>query len=268
MIKYCMLLALATLMVACNKPQESLSARLQKSDRVEIEFYGEAHATTNPVVLLDRADIDGMSTMVTETKTEALKCAYDGKITFKKADSLVFAGEFNLAADCGHIAYDDAGKTEFRKISSGAMGKLTTLKAANTASKLDGLLWFLGRWTQVEGPDLVSYEDWKRESPSLYKGLSWTLYQNDTVHVETIDLTLEGEDIYYIPTVAENKGPVRFKMTSLVGKSVLFENPEHDFPQKITYEAQGDSVLLAKISGAKAGGKEIIKEFPLHRVVR
>jgi Domain of unknown function (DUF6265) len=148
-------------------------------------------------------------------------------------------------------------------------GDSTTIDSATTQPvtnpKLEQLAWFIGRWTQVEGPDLVSFEEWKRASPTLFEGKSWTQYHTDTVHVETIDLVLEGEDIYYIPTVPENNGPVRFKMTKLEGKAVSFENPEHDFPQKISYALQGDSLLMATISGSK-GGQEAKKEFPLRRV--
>jgi Domain of unknown function (DUF6265) len=216
---------------------------------------------------LNRADIDSMSKMVMDAQDDFTKCPFDGKITFKKADSTVFEGEFELSV-CKYIAFDVAGKLEKHQLSPAATETLKSLKAANQSSKLDELAWFIGRWTQVEGPNLVSYEDWTRKSPTLYAGKSWTMYQSDTVHVETIELSLEGQDIYYIPTVPENKGPVRFKMTNLAEKSVLFENPEHDFPQKISYEAKGDSMLLAKISGSQKGGPEVTKEFPLHRVVR
>jgi hypothetical protein len=90
------------------------------------------------------------------------------------------------------------------------------------------------------------------------------LYHTDTVHSETIELLWEGDDIFYIPTVKGNAGPVRFKLTENNGQSAVFENPEHDFPTKITYENRGDSMLYAKISGM-VKGKEVAKEFPLQR---
>jgi hypothetical protein len=132
---------------------------------------------------------------------------------------------------------------------------------------LEPLSFFIGRWTQVEGPELISYEDWTRGTDSSWTGKSWTMYQADTVFYEKIELKAEGKDIFYIPTIDENAGPVRFKMTGLKDKSVVFENPEHDFPQKITYEARGDSMLFATISGSK-DGQEAKKEFPLMKVVK
>lgn len=129
-------------------------------------------------------------------------------------------------------------------------------------TKLERLSWFLGSWTQVEGPDLVSYENWSPNTDHSFKGNAFTLYHTDTVHTEKIELLWEGDDIFYIPTVKENDGPVRFKMTSSTENSAVFENPEHDFPTKILYEARGDTMLFAQISGM-VKGKEVKKDFPL-----
>lgn len=262
-----LLLTLAAVLGACGKPAESFKSRLRKSDRIEIVYYGDANAATNPVLLRTVEEIDGLATMVSDNQADPLKCGYDGKITFKKGDSLVFTGDFNIGPDCAHIAFEENGEKQFRKMSNSSIVVLGQLKVANQASKLDDLAWFIGQWHQVEGPDLFSFEEWKRNSPNLYTGRAWTIYQHDTVHVETLELLLENNEIFYIPTVMENNGPVRFKMTHLDGKSVLFENPEHDFPQKISYEAKGDSMLLAKISGVK-DGQEASKEFPLRRVLK
>jgi hypothetical protein len=138
-------------------------------------------------------------------------------------------------------------------------------EVAKPTGPLAPLSFFLGRWSQTEGPDLVSYEQWARVSDSVWQGSSWTLYHTDTVFSEKLELKAEGKDIYYIPTVKENEGPVRFKMTKLEDRIVTFENPEHDFPQKITYEARGDTMLYAKIS-AMVNGKESAKAFPLKRI--
>lgn len=50
----------------------------------------------------------------------------------------------------------------------------------------------------------------------------------------------------------------RFKMTAIGPLEVVFENPEHDFPQRIAYRLIEDGKLLGRIEGtvngeAKAG---------------
>ena len=131
-------------------------------------------------------------------------------------------------------------------------------------SPLEGLKGFLGLWKQDEGVNLISYEEWKKVSDNFYQARSWTMYNDKQVYEENIELKAENGEVYYIPHVVENKGPVRFKMTSLEGNLATFENPAHDFPQKITYEMRGDTMLFARISGVK-NGKEGSKEFPLRR---
>ena len=55
-----------------------------------------------------------------------------------------------------------------------------------------------------------------------------------------------------------------FLSTTVSGDTVLFENPAHDFPQRIGYRRQGAS-LLAWIEGAR-NGKTRRVEFPYRRV--
>lgn len=43
-----------------------------------------------------------------------------------------------------------------------------------------------------------------------------------------------------------------FKMIEMAANKVVFENPEHDFPQRIIYEREGDT-LTARIEGTQNG---------------
>ena len=50
-----------------------------------------------------------------------------------------------------------------------------------------------------------------------------------------------------------------------VGEStVVFENPQHDFPQRIGYQLKGPDSLLAWIEGTQKGQKRRV-EFPYRR---
>ncbi len=43
--------------------------------------------------------------------------------------------------------------------------------------------------------------------------------------------------------------PTEFKLKETQGKKVIFENPEHDFPQRIIYELKEGNKLVARIEG-------------------
>ena len=57
-----------------------------------------------------------------------------------------------------------------------------------------------------------------------------------------------GKDIYYLPKVAENTYPTPFKLVRNNPHKLVFERPEHDFPQRIEYQIMEDGSLQATIS--------------------
>jgi hypothetical protein len=55
-----------------------------------------------------------------------------------------------------------------------------------------------------------------------------------------------------------------FTSASVSESTVIFENPTHDYPQRVGYQRDGDS-LLAWIDGT-ANGKSRRVDFPYRRV--
>lgn len=84
-------------------------------------------------------------------------------------------------------------------------------------------------------------------------GKSYALKGADTIIFETVQLKQEGESLYYIPTVRnQNDGkPVSFKAYSVTDSKMVFGNPEHDFPQSVSYTKLSADSLVAEISGVK-----------------
>jgi hypothetical protein len=56
-----------------------------------------------------------------------------------------------------------------------------------------------------------------------------------------------------------------FPSIAISGDSVVFELPEHDFPQRVGYTRIGADSLLARIEGTRAGRMRRIP-FPYRRV--
>ncbi len=114
------------------------------------------------------------------------------------------------------------------------------------------LLWIADRWISADG-ETTSYEHWEKASDTLYTGGSETVKNGDTVSSEKLKLVKEGSEIFYIADVKHNPASVKFKLTSLSETEAVFENPEHDFPQKITYRnVEGN--LHATIEGPGKNG--------------
>lgn len=118
---------------------------------------------------------------------------------------------------------------------------------------MEDLLWLVDSWINIGG-ETVSYEHWKKADDSLLEGSSETIKNGNTVFSEKLKIVKEKEGIYYVAEVKHNPLPVYFKLTMVSKNKAVFENPQHDFPQKITYEIE-QGTLHAFIEGPGRSGK-------------
>jgi hypothetical protein len=141
-------------------------------------------------------------------------------------------------------------------------------KASESATnqRIEKANWLIGTW-QNNSQTEKTIEIWKKENDSTYLGKSYSLHNADTISSERIRLEEHGDKCFYIPVVKnQNKGEVvKFTLTSMDANQLVFENPEHDFPQKISYTLMTNDSLFAEISGTYKGQQES-KRYPMHRV--
>lgn len=136
-------------------------------------------------------------------------------------------------------------------------------KKFNTLEKMN---WLLGNW-ENEMPEGVLTETWTKENDSTFSGTTYFIInKKDTVHSEAIILTQLNDKLVYRPTVKgqNNDEPVDFKLSSESENTFSFENPKHDYPQKITYKKVNENNLLTTISG-KQQGKDSSESYPMKR---
>ena len=125
--------------------------------------------------------------------------------------------------------------------------------------------WVIGSWKNQSAKTL-DMETWKKLNDSTLLGINYSLAGADTVSSERICLQQRRGKLYYIPIVRNQNGgkAVTFTLTSSNNKHLVFENPEHDFPQKITYTQITNDSLVAEISGTRKGRQKAI-QFPMKR---
>jgi hypothetical protein len=128
-----------------------------------------------------------------------------------------------------------------------------TTKQTNDIKKAE---WLIGTWENIT-PKGTVYETWKKMSDDELSGKSYLLKEQDSIVFETIRMVQEKDGLFYIPTVKNQNGdlPVRFAARTISETQLAFENPQHDFPQTISYSRIGMDSLIAEISGAKNGQK-------------
>jgi len=135
-----------------------------------------------------------------------------------------------------------------------AVALVISCKKSEKENKLEAANWLVGTWeNKSDYGDMI--EIWNKSNDSLYVGNSYFIKQKDTLHSESIELKQKGDVVLYIPTVKgqNNDQPVTFQLTKQTPKQLVFENPTHDFPQKIVYQQITTDSLVATISGMQQG---------------
>lgn len=125
---------------------------------------------------------------------------------------------------------------------------------SNEKDKIKAARWLLGNWENNSADGNLS-ETWKKINDSTFQAQSYFIKEKDTLHFETITLQQKGEQLTYSAAVKgqnEDK-PVSFKLTTGTEKQLVFENPKHDYPQKISYTQITPDSLVAQISGMQQG---------------
>lgn len=95
-------------------------------------------------------------------------------------------------------------------------------------------------------------------------GTSRTFRDGRVAALEIVELTQKNNRLEYYAQPA-GQPPATFLSTTIADSTVLFENPAHDFPQKIGYKRDGADSLTGWIEGTEKGQQRRI-EFPYRRV--
>ncbi|MBK9227650.1 MAG: hypothetical protein IPL67_11505 [Ignavibacteria bacterium] len=110
----------------------------------------------------------------------------------------------------------------------------------------------LGVWEGIQGSGIY-HEEWRRLSNNLLEGRAYMVKKGEITNPENLKIVIEDDEVYYVADVSHNEAPVRFRMTSFSETILVFENPSHDFPQKITYDLAEEGWLKAVIEAEREG---------------
>ena len=127
--------------------------------------------------------------------------------------------------------------------------------AQDAVADFKKLLSMEGNWS-MQTKRGITYESWVKINDSVLAGKSYRLINTmDTLLLEEVQLVRKGSNIFYIPVVQGQNDllPVTFKLISTEKDIFVFDNPEHDFPQKINYELPKSNNLHAWIEGMDKG---------------
>ena len=130
---------------------------------------------------------------------------------------------------------------------------------AQTAS----LGWMSGCWEYRKGDRAVT-EQWSIPRAGMMFGSGHTTNGVATREYEqTRIFDREGKTIY--EARPSGQAQAEFVAERLTTDEVVFSNPTHDFPQRVSYRRVGADSLVARVE-ATNGGRVRGVDFPYHRI--
>ena len=129
---------------------------------------------------------------------------------------------------------------------------------------IDDLAWLSGCWAAA-GQQAGSGEQWMSPAGGTMLGMNRNVRDGKTVAFEFIRIVeQEAGGLEFIASPS-GQNTTSFSMSSLSDREVIFENPDHDFPQRIIYRLMSDDELLGRIEGT-IDGKERAVDFPMKKI--
>src|SRR5262249_21322752 len=135
-------------------------------------------------------------------------------------------------------------------------------RAQEQKFKLEDFAWLAGCW-ESKRAGRVGEERWTTPKGGMMLGTGQTMKDGKTTEFEVMRIHEEKDGIFF---TAKPSGQPEdsFKLISFKDGKAVFENPQHDFPQRVIYGRGPDGSLLARIEGEMNGQKRGI-DFPFTR---
>jgi hypothetical protein len=113
------------------------------------------------------------------------------------------------------------------------------------------LSWIAGDWQTASGGRAQIEEHWTNVAGGSMMGMSRTVAGEKTVEFEYLRIEQRADGVYYVAHPKARCPGTDFKLTKASATEAVFENPQHDFPKRITYRKTGDDSLTASIDGGE-----------------
>jgi hypothetical protein len=138
--------------------------------------------------------------------------------------------------------------------------------AAQDAAAQDALApaaWLAGCW-ELSSNGRVTHEQWMAPRGALMMGISRTVVRDTAREYEHLRIDARGGSVRYIAHPS-GQAETAFPATTVSDSLLVFSNPAHDFPQRISYRRTSRDSIVARVEGVRSGQTRGIN-FPMRRV--
>ena len=117
---------------------------------------------------------------------------------------------------------------------------------------INDLSWLAGCWeANLRGRQVN--EQWMKPGGGIMLGMARTVAQGKAAEFEFTQIREDKDGAIYYVAKPSGQAEASFKLVKLQNKEAVFENPQHDFPQRIIYRLQPDGSLFARVEATVNG---------------
>ena len=128
---------------------------------------------------------------------------------------------------------------------------------------LEDLSWLSGCWAR-EDAEPGSEEHWTSPAGGVMLGMSRTLRGGKAIEYEFMEIREVSSGRLGYVAHPSRQAEATFPLLRGGPGEMVFENPAHDFPQRIIYRLAAPDRLIARIEGEQSGKSRGI-DYPMRR---
>lgn len=132
---------------------------------------------------------------------------------------------------------------------------ITSCYNPDSSQSIEDLHKLQGKWISYDG--VLFNENWRVVNNNLLEGEGFSLNGTDTAFFESLKISREGDSIYYKVFFSKEPTSVDFALKEASKSTWTFVNPENEFPQKIYYNLENDTLLTVTISDLEVNKKQL-----------
>jgi hypothetical protein len=125
------------------------------------------------------------------------------------------------------------------------------------------LSWLAGCWRQEASGRTVD-EVWMAPAGDAIFGMSRTVAKDRAVAHEFMQIRTAADGLVFVARPS-GQPEATFRLVKSGACELVFENPAHDFPQRVMYRLPSLDALVGRIEGTEQGRTRGI-DFPMRRV--
>jgi hypothetical protein len=135
--------------------------------------------------------------------------------------------------------------------------------AVSETVTIERLTWLSGCWN-YDGRQAGSLEHWLRPAGGAMLAVSRVIRDGRMVSYEFLRVEETRDGTLRMIASPVGQATTAFDLAEIDAGLIVFENPEHDFPQRISYRLIDENHLIARAE-AENDGETVGIDFPMTR---